>query len=277
MIVGNGIEMPENTSAVWTRIPELVYWIPKHYVLSAWSGHTPFAAWLIGALRPRVLVELGTYYGMSYLAMCQAMKESEVDGRCFAVDSWEGDSHAGPMHSKAYEKLRAMHDPDYSAFSTLMPMRFEKAVHEFEDGSIDLLHIDGLHTYEAVKADFETWRPKMSARGVILFHDTQEHILDFGVHRLWAEIRDDYPSFEFEHEHGLGVLGVGSDLPPAVKAFFEAGRPADGAAEIRRTFSYLGNVVRARQDALEDGSRLKRLRANFAFRTMLKLRQLVAR
>jgi hypothetical protein len=269
--------MPDKERAIWTQIPDLVYWQPKQYVLSAWSGHTPFATWLVGALRPRALVELGTYYGMSYLAMCQAMKAAGVEGRCFAVDSWEGDSHAGHLHSRAFEQLRTMHDPDYADFSTLLPMLFEKAVERFEDGSIDLLHIDGLHTYEAVKTDYETWRPKMSTRGVILFHDTQEHDRGFGVHQLWAEISGDYPSFEFEHEHGLGVLGVGSDLPEPVRVFFETARSAEGAAAIRRTFSYLGDVVRARQDALENGARIDRLRANFAFRTALKLRRLVAR
>jgi uncharacterized protein YecA (UPF0149 family) len=94
--------------------------------------------------------------------------------------------------------------------ATLSRSTFDAAIEEFEDGTIDLLHIDGLHTYEAVKHDFETWRPKLSKNAVVLLHDTRVWSNGFGVWRFFAELRERYWTFEFAHSFGLGMVCLGS-------------------------------------------------------------------
>lgn len=186
-----------------------------------WCGHIPFAAWLVKQLRPEALVELGTHSGNSYFSFCQAVQEYGLNTRCYAVDTWEGDQHSGGYGKDVFLDVSRHNDNHYSRFSNLMRMTFDNAIDYFSDGSIDLLHIDGLHTHEAVKLDFTNWLPKLSSKAVVLFHDINVRERDFGVWRLWDELKRSYPSCEFPHSHGLGVLVVGSNLDPVTQALIE--------------------------------------------------------
>lgn len=231
-------------------IGDEIHWQPHRLVFpGSWAGHIPFAFWLIKALRPRVLVELGTHTGNSYGAFCQSIAHFGTSTRAFAVDSWQGDDHADFYGEEVFADVSEHNKANYASFSSLMRMLFEDARPYFADGSVDLLHIDGLHTYDAVKADFEGWRDKLSDRGVVLFHDTNVRERDFGVWKLWSEISGDYPSFEFHHSHGLGVLGVGRDLPAPLKALFDAS--ANEASALRHTFERPGELLLQRSHLIE--------------------------
>jgi glycosyltransferase involved in cell wall biosynthesis len=205
----------------------------------AWCGHVPFAHWLIGALKPRTFVELGTHRGVSYSAFCEAVTRNKLKTRCYAVDTWQGDVQTGCYSEDAYNDFRRFHDERYGAFSELLRCTFDQALAYFSDGFVDLLHIDGLHTYEAVRHDFEAWRSKLSERAVVLFHDTNVRGRDFGVWRLWEELRAQFPCFEFLHSYGLGVLAVGPAVTPQVAALCSLADTARVTA-VRERFSFLG-------------------------------------
>lgn len=207
-----------------------------------WHGHMPFAFWCIEALAPSVLVELGCRKGDSYCAFCQAVDELALDTRCYAVDTWRGDEHTGFYDDSVYEELRRHHDPRFGRFSELIRSTFDEANARFPDGSIDLLHIDGLHLYEAVKHDFESWLPKVSRRGAVLFHDICTREGNVGVWRLWEELQQRYPSFAFHHSHGLGVLAVGPEPPEPLRQL--TGLDPAMKDEVRALFSRLGDAVR---------------------------------
>jgi len=214
---------------------------PRRLEQTSWAGHIPLAMFLISALRPRVFVELGTHRGESYCAFCQAVETVQSETRCYAVDTWQGDAHAGEIEAEVLTDLKVHHDALYSDFSQLIQSTFDDAQPRFADGSVDLLHIDGFHTYEAVRHDFETWQPKMSEKGIVLFHDTIVHERDFGVWRFWAEVSANRPHFEFTHTHGLGVLAVGDAVPENLRFLFSADE--NQTAVIRSFFDALGERI----------------------------------
>lgn len=187
----------------------------------SWVGHIPFAYLVMDLLRPATFVELGTDSGNSYFAFCQAVKKLDLPTRCWAVDTWQGDEQARHYSEKVYEAVLAYNNAHYRDFSSLKRSLFEDAVDDFADASIDLLHIDGLHTYDAVSADFESWLPKLSDHAVVLFHDSSVRQPGFGVARFVSEISERYPTFEFSHSNGLAVVAVGSQVSPAFQSFME--------------------------------------------------------
>jgi hypothetical protein len=218
-----------------------------------WIGHIPFAYELIGRLRPTIIVELGTYSGSSFAAFCQAVEACGLDAKCYGIDLWEGDIHMGRFDEDIFTEISAYATSTYPATARLVRKDFSEAAADFGDGTVDLLHIDGTHTFEAVSSDFHTWLPKVSDRGVVLFHDvnvtvgnTGQAALRFGVRKLFDSVKASYPHCEFSHCWGLGVLAVGRNAPPAVMELIEMARSRDVSAY----FAEKGALVSRRFEAM---------------------------
>ncbi len=243
--------------------------IPRYMAPSGWAEHVPFAFDLISKLRPKLIVELGVFQGMSYFSFCQAVQSNNLSSVCYGVDSWHGDEHASFYTEEVFEKVNTYNTANYSGFSTLLRCDFGEALKQFKDKTIDLLHIDGLHTYEAVKNDFETWLPKMSDSSIILFHDTAEKDHGFGVYRLWEELSALYPSFSFEHGHGLGVLATGKNVSPELLPLCQNAETT--LSEIRTIYHRLGMTFTAMLNTEDE--RLKAAELQTARARILQLQE----
>jgi hypothetical protein len=238
----NGIVAGQRiVSDIGAAISPASFWVPDYICQSAWIEHAPFAFWLCEALRPRCYVELGTHYGYSYFAFCQAIDRLGLGTTAYAVDTWKGDEHAGFYDESVFQSVATRNSEKYSAFSSLIRSTFNDALGYFTDGSVDLLHIDGRHLYDDVAHDFTTWRPKLSEDAVVLFHDTNVREREFGVWKFFERVATQHPSFQFFHGSGLGVLIPGDSIPASLAPLLQTS--PETAQQIRAAYAVLGGAL----------------------------------
>lgn len=255
---------------MFPNLPSLQGLIPRRYGLLSWCDHIPFAFDLVANFKPKLLVELGTHSGESYFAFCQAAQQYSTDTTCYAIDTWQGDFQAGFYSSYIYENVHAHNRQYYNSFSYLIRSTFDEAKDQFIDNTIDILHIDGLHTYEAVKHDYETWISKVSDRGIILFHDIAARQKDFGAWKLWEELSKNAGkngSFTFHHGWGLGVLRKNPDIPLPPNPWLEKLFSNDAAEQeyVRRYYVLASKSLQiqaSQKDGVSETELLKKVSAN---------------
>jgi len=242
---------------------------PKHLVESSWLEHAPFAFWLINNLKPKKIVELGSFNGFSLFCFCQALKQAGLVGsQIYAIDTWQGDDHTSYYGDDIFNNVTETASRDYADTCKLVRSTFDNALVEFDDNSIDLLHIDGLHTYEAVKHDFESWLPKLTKNAVILFHDTNVFIKDFGVWKFWSEITQSYKGFNFLHGFGLGILSLNGGDDSKLTPFFTASEQE--VNEIRNIYSTIGRKVQFEWEHECDSQKIRSLQHDAAMRKIMQ-------
>jgi hypothetical protein len=196
-------------------------------------------------------VELGSHYGASFFAACRTVRESGSATECIAIDTWQGDEHSEKYPEAVFQQFHQRVDRSYRDFASFIRARFEEAVDSFPDGSIDLLHIDGYHTYDAVANDFETWLPKMSDAGVIIMHDTCVRTGTFGVYRFFDELARQFTCVNVAHDHGLGIVAVGK-APTRTRKLIEAWAANENLAAMVVAFFKCAGFFNQRCGELEE-------------------------
>lgn len=105
---------------------------PRIYDAGAWTDHLQFAYDLVATMQPRVLVELGVDRGESQWAA-----ENKTGTRCFGVDTWHGDQHAGGYHETTFREVSAHNRAHYERFQRCCATGSTKHLQHFAPESID--------------------------------------------------------------------------------------------------------------------------------------------
>ncbi|MCE8424194.1 MAG: class I SAM-dependent methyltransferase [Candidatus Methanoperedens sp.] len=85
----------------------------------------------------------------------------------------------------------------------------KETVDSILDGNVDLLFIDGDHSYEGVKQDFKMYGSLVKNGGLIAFHDIVKHHDECKVHEFWSEIKHNYNYIEYIDNPNQGCCGIG--------------------------------------------------------------------
>jgi predicted O-methyltransferase YrrM len=169
-------------------------------IVSAWTGHQSFAMWLVETMKPDTIVELGVDYG--YSTFCFAAPSI---GTVYGIDWFNGDYQTG--YRNTYSDV--MSNIERGGFNNIeiITGRFEEVAKTW-DKPIDILHIDGLHTYDNVRSDYETWTPFLRDGGIVLMHDTISFPDEVG--KLYNNIN--LPKLNLKNSAGLGIVCTDTDL-----------------------------------------------------------------
>lgn len=129
-------------------------------------------------------VEIGSFKGKSSIALGLAAKQAGA--RVYCIDPHDefigvAGGVFGPVDLK--DKINSIHHFDVG--DVLFPVCLSSvSVATIWEKPIDLLWIDGNHTYEFVSKDFHGFAPHVVPGGIIILHDRQME----GVAKLISEI-----------------------------------------------------------------------------------------
>jgi len=144
------------------------------------------------AIKPKKVVEIGSAHGGTLFFWDQVVGEG---GTTLSVDMWEHHGITLDFSNSVSEVLMLKgdsHDPEIF-----------KMISDRMEGSIDFLFIDGDHTYEGAKQDYETYGPLVRPGGLVAFHDVV-YETEIQVRRFFLEIEE--PKDSIELTHGIGVV-----------------------------------------------------------------------
>jgi hypothetical protein len=157
---------------------------PLHRDLQGWHGDHPIFAELIDKIKPKVILEVGSWKGQSAITMAKALKNLGIfDTRIYCIDTWLGSEEMMTRRPEDKERdLRLVngYPTIYNQFlSNIIQTGVFDLITAVPNTSVigarvvpngDLIYVDASHDYESVKQDIKIYWEKLN-KGGIMFGD----------------------------------------------------------------------------------------------------------
>lgn len=161
-------------------------------------------------LDPQTVVEIGTAAGGTLYLWTRLARP---DALIVSIDLPGGQFGGGyiplrtPLYRRFARERQTLHllRADSHAISTL-----ENLTKLLKGAPIDFLFIDGDHTYEGIKRDWEMYSPLVRRGGLIAVHDIATNYETIQVKKFWDEVKSDFSCKEYavdpKGRYGIGVI-----------------------------------------------------------------------
>lgn len=184
----------------------------EYSLIQPWQYQSEFLELLkhYNAIKPKMVMEIGTANGGTLFAHCKLACD---DATIISVDLPGGKFGGGYPQWKTsiYKKFsKSNQSMNFIRGSSTDKNTFENVVNILNGKKLDYILIDGDHTYDGVKNDFELYKPLVKKGGLIVFHDIAVHNgSSCQVDLFWDEIKSNYEYLEFIQDKTHGKFGIG--------------------------------------------------------------------
>ena len=156
--------------------------------MQGWGSDHPVFEKVITAVRPKLIIEVGSWKGRSALAMADILKRDRIDAEIVCVDTWLGSpEHWLKVQREWYTSLQIKNgfprlyqtflanvvDRHQGDVITPFPSTSENAALILDHFNVraDLCYIDAAHEYASVMRDLNAYWPLLAEDGVLIGDD----------------------------------------------------------------------------------------------------------
>lgn len=164
----------------------------------------------IARIKPSIICEIGTYRGGTLFLWTQAARNDAI---IISMDYPPGLNYSYIPDRQYFYQHFAKHKQSIFciAGNSHSLQTKNKVSHLLNNREIDFLFIDGDHSYEGVKADFDMYSKFVKDNGIIGFHDIlpRSQFPEIQVYKLWNELKRKYEVVEFVDKSFKNTIGIG--------------------------------------------------------------------